>query len=182
MQTSNNQKNKIYIAVTSRWFISIINFAVFLAIVSSVFGAFEYFMSPANDFGVIEDILDGIATVLVAYGVALEEREAIMEIFRLYPAMRDARQQRIDKFCHFYGFGILLYGLIIEILIEVLKIPMNIFDIEIHEYALFGIGLVFLPLSAFCLLKHIYLMIALPAYMPDSVDGSHVGRNKPVQR
>ncbi|MGZ4970362.1 MAG: hypothetical protein ACXV8O_17220 [Methylobacter sp.] len=165
-----NKNNKIYVAVTSRWFISVINFAVFLTIVSAVFGAFDFFMSSANDFDVIEDILDGVATILIAYGVALEERESIMEIFRLYPSMRDQAQERVDKLCHFYGFGILLYGLIIEILVEVLKIPINIFDIEIHEHALFGIGLVFLPLSAFCLLKHIFLMITLPVYRPGQLE------------
>lgn len=163
MQYNNTNKgNKAYITITSRFFISVVSLAVFSAIVSSIFAAFDYFMTDKNDFDLIEDILDGIATILIAYGVALEERESIMEVFRLYPAMRDEIQQRIDKYCHFYGLGILLYGLFIEILVEVLKIPMNILNIEIHEYTLLGIGIVFLPLSAFCLIRHVFLLITLP--------------------
>jgi hypothetical protein len=163
MRFNNNKTgNNVYIAITNRYFISIISFAVCSAIVSSIFAAFDYFMTSRNDFDLIEDILDGIATILIAYGVALEERESIMEVFHLYPAMHDEVQQRIDKYCHFYGLGILLYGLFIEVLVEVLKIPMNIFDIEIHEYTLLGISIVILPLSAFCLLRHVFLLITLP--------------------
>jgi hypothetical protein len=127
-----------------------------------MYDAFVLFFRSGNDVLPIENLLDGIATIFVAYGVALEERDTLMKFFRLYPRYLDDGQKETDAVCHFYGLSYLLVGLFMEVAIETIKLPHKVFNTVMAEEIVFGIGFVFCLAGGVLLLKNIYLLLRLP--------------------
>jgi hypothetical protein len=85
-----------------------------------------------SQFGSVQDehvklamgeVLEGLGTILVALGVALEERETLMKFLGLYPEGLTARQACVDHHCHGYGLILLLLGLFVEVLVYVVRMP-----------------------------------------------------------
>ena len=147
--------------LTSRFAISFFNVIITMITLSSLFHAYKLFHAPGNDFNQIEDLLDGISVIFVAYGVALEERDSLMSFFGLYPRYLSDIEEATDHLSHFYGLCILLLGLFTEVVVEVVKIPNTFFNTEGAEGLLFIIGFVFLCLGSILLLRLSYLLIAI---------------------
>ena len=76
----------------------------------------------------IEAMLEGLATVFVAYGVALEEREFLMRISGYYPAHLTPQETYLDHIAHHYGVLLLIVGLVTEVIIQIVKIPDRYID------------------------------------------------------
>jgi hypothetical protein len=72
------------------------------------------------------EIVTGIGIIMIGWGVLLEERKTVREIFGLLEAPDEAWQELIDHKCHNYGVGQLSIGLMAEICIELIKIPNTI--------------------------------------------------------
>jgi hypothetical protein len=75
----------------------------------------------------VERIFEGLAVLSISYGVALESRQDLMPIFRLYPDHDNPTDRRIDQVCHDFGIGILLGGLFMEIPVQAVTVPDHIF-------------------------------------------------------
>ena len=71
-------------------------------------------------------IVTGIGIIMIGWGVLLEERRTLREIFGLLDGPDEAWQATIDHACHNYGVGQLSIGLMAEICIELIKIPNTI--------------------------------------------------------
>ena len=71
--------------LTSRLSLCIINGLILTITLTSLYETTKLLFNRTNDFNQIEEILDGIGTIFVAYGVALEERDSLMRFFKLYP-------------------------------------------------------------------------------------------------
>ena len=56
-----------------------------------------------------EEVISGLGVILIGWGVALEERHKLREIFGL-TGEREAREEAIDETCHRFGLGLLLFG------------------------------------------------------------------------
>ena len=79
------------------------------------------------NFHELEQIIEGMAVLSIAFGVAQESRQDLMEILELYPRYDCATERRIDQVCHDFGIGFLLFGLFMEIPNVAVKVPDYIF-------------------------------------------------------
>jgi len=107
----------------------------------------------------MEDIVENLGVILIGYGVAIEERHAFMNIFRLYPDHENKRQAAVDHHCHEYGLCYLLLGLFMEICAAVVKLPDSIVDTSHEELLIFGIGAALLAWNSLLMLKHSYILL-----------------------
>jgi hypothetical protein len=79
----------------------------------------------------MEDILEGLGTILVAFGVALEERETLLKFLGVYPDGLTPQQACVDHHCHGYGLSMLLVGLFMEVSVYLIRMPdLNIVDFD----------------------------------------------------
>jgi hypothetical protein len=101
----------------------------------------------------LEEMVDGIATIFVAYGVALEERSSLMHIFHLYPARFSPRQEFTDHICHSYGLSLLLLGLFMELAVQLVKIPDRVINTQGIEWLMFSIALAFIVASTYMICR-----------------------------
>jgi hypothetical protein len=128
-------KHRIYRMLTSRTVIIGINslLAYFALVVLC-----ELWLDVRGDtldLQALEKIIEGLAVLTISYGVALECRKDLQEIFGLYPAFLTEKEKRIDQVCHDFGVGLLLFGLFMEIPNQAVKIPdflVNTHGIELR--------------------------------------------------
>jgi hypothetical protein len=146
---------KEYLArfLTSRWSISAINGMILIVTIATLYRAAMLLTNLSNDFTEIEDLLDGVGMIFVAYGVALEERDSLMKFFGLYPKYFSPIEESIDRSCHFYGLCLLLMGLFMELTVELVKLPNTVLNTAGAEGAIFGIGFFFCSCAAYLLIK-----------------------------
>jgi len=152
----------IPLALTHRRTIVFLNGLLFFITLGVIYDAFVLFFRSGNDVLSIENLLDGIATIFVAYGVALEERDTLMKFFRLYPKHLNDEQKETDAVCHFYGLNYLLVGLFMEVAIETIKLQHKVFNTVMAEEIVFSIGVVFCVAGCVLLLKNMYLLSRSP--------------------
>ncbi|WP_422009456.1 hypothetical protein [Reyranella sp.] len=116
------------------------------------------------------DIVTGIGIIMIGWGVVLEERKTLREIFGLLEMQDEQWQLAIDHVCHNYGVGQLCIGLMAEICIELIKIPNTIiYTGEVDDY-LVAAGLVFVGVGALLLVRHVLVMFF---FLPRSVATAH---------
>ncbi|TAJ93065.1 MAG: hypothetical protein EPO10_08935 [Reyranella sp.] len=116
------------------------------------------------------DIVTGIGIIMIGWGVLLEERRTLREIFGLLDGPDEAWQAAIDHACHNYGVGQLSIGLMAEICIELIKIPNTIiYTGEVDDY-LVAAGLFFVGVGALLLIRHVLVMLF---FLPRSVPATH---------
>lgn len=79
----------------------------------------------------MEEILSGLAAILVAYGVAMEERGTLLNFVGSYADGATPQQQRVDHHCHGYGLSLLLFGLFAEVAVYIIRMPdLNTVDFD----------------------------------------------------
>ncbi|KAF0096906.1 MAG: hypothetical protein FD144_5545 [Rhodospirillaceae bacterium] len=116
------------------------------------------------------DIVTGIGIIMIGWGVVLEERRTLREIFGLLGTNDEAWQTIVDHVCHNYGVGQLAIGLMAEICIELIKIPNTIiYTGEVDDY-LVAAGLFFVGVGALLLVRHVLVMLF---FLPRSVPATH---------
>ncbi len=71
----------------------------------------------------MEEVLAGLAAILVAFGVATEERGTLLSFVGLYPDGQTPRQERENHYCHGYGVSLLLLGLFAEVGVYLIRMP-----------------------------------------------------------
>ena len=157
-------------AFTHRGFIASFNIVIVLISVMTLWDSFSILTDVVKNPDEMEAILDGLGTIFVAYGVALEERETLMEFFHFYPDLHSATEKAVDRHCHLYGLLLLIFGLFMEVSVEVVKIPDRFLDTSNIEGYMFGAGLLCCLASIAILLIHTYLL-ASPLHTPVEVPG-----------
>ncbi|MBU1231105.1 MAG: hypothetical protein KKA55_13780 [Proteobacteria bacterium] len=78
----------------------------------------------------LEEILQGLSTILVAFGVVLQEREALLTFLKLYPHGRTPLQARVDHHCSGYGLSVILVGLFVGVAVYLIRMP----DLDIVDF------------------------------------------------
>lgn len=116
------------------------------------------------------EIVTGIGIIMIGWGVVLEERKTLREIFGVLGMPDEAWQEMVDHTCHHYGVGQLSIGLMAEICIELIKIPNTIiYTGEVDDY-LVAAGLAFVAVGALLLVRHVLVMFF---FLPRSVPAAH---------
>lgn len=127
---------------------------IFLAVlVFSITDMTYMLVRPTEDTLEMEKLLDGIGSLFVAYGVALEEREFLMKIVKLYPHNKTALETYIDHISHHYGVLLLILGLVVEVAVQLIKIPDRFIDVISFETPVFTIGFICLFVIGYWLIQ-----------------------------
>jgi hypothetical protein len=137
------------------WTIALVNAAILLVLVLGFFYMLHTGMEPLHQ---TEEIISGLGVILIGWGVALEERMKLREIFGLI-GDDEVREREIDETCHRIGVGHLLFGLFSEIAVEAVRIPDEIINTSgIEKFVLAGAaGL--LGIGAILLARHIASLV-----------------------
>lgn len=143
----------------NRFTIIAFNAIIMIIMISSVWELLSLLGNHVDDFDRMEDILEGIATVLISYGVVLEERDSLLEMSDCHAMLQDKKEQQINYFCHNYGIILLVFGLLAEVASELVKIPDNIFNTAGIEGIMFGIGAVILLLSGVAIARFCWRLL-----------------------
>ena len=109
------------------------------------------------------DIIEGLGIIMIAWGVALEERYKIREIFHLLPKKRSeiSYQNAVDENCHRFGLGFLLLGLFAEVGAECVSVPDRIINTSgLDDAVLFASGMLLVVCSLMMLTQSIMLLFA----------------------
>lgn len=107
------------------------------------------------------DIVEGMGVILIGWGVALEERAELREIFHLSEGNDGAWQEDADRLCHRTGIGLLVFGLFAEICIEVIRLPNRIINTQAINEVLVGISITFIAISGYILIRHVLALLPL---------------------
>ena len=104
------------------------------------------------------EIVIGIGVIMIGWGVALEERKAFRDVFKV-PDDPGHVQEHIDHSCHYYGLGQLVLGLFAEICVEAIKLPDRIINTSRIEPLVLGLSLLLIGLGLLFLFKHMVHMV-----------------------
>ena len=104
----------------------------------------------------MSETLNGIAGVLVAIGVLMEERETIQKMAKLNVRPVD---EYLNEIAHHNGLGLLLIGLFMEIITLLIEAPKTIINTSGFEIYLFG----------FCFLLVIFSMLVEIDFVKDYI-------------
>jgi hypothetical protein len=110
------------------------------------------------------EILEGVGVVLIGWGVAVEERPSLREIFHLEGGANAAMEQAIDVLCHSSGIGMLIFGLFAEIAVTAVRLPNHVVPTEGFDPIVLGISAVFVALGTYVLIQHIVRLLMAIIY------------------
>jgi len=155
--------SKVLLALTSRS--GVIAFNVFLTALSaiSLWVMIPMIYDSASHALELENISEYLGVIFIGYGVAIEERQSFMGIFKLYPEFQTPLQTRIDHICHEYGLCYLLLGLFMEICVAFIKIPDAIIDTENMEDVIFSISALLLLGCTFLMIQQSWILLRVKA-------------------
>jgi hypothetical protein len=122
----------LYKILVHPWFIAFLNAGILAILISAVY---DIIVTSARPYPEAEEIISGIGVILISWGVALEERLKLREVFGLIPEEEsegshhhEPYESAIDENCHRYGLGLLLLGLFAEVGVECVRVPDRIIN------------------------------------------------------
>jgi len=122
---------KLVIILMGRTGIIVMSILLALLMLQGVWDILEDIQAIGQQQHAMEEILEGLGTILVAFGVALEERETLLKFVGLYPHGLTPQQARVDHHCHGYGLSLLLLGLFAEVAVYLIRMPdLNTVDFD----------------------------------------------------
>jgi hypothetical protein len=112
-----------------------------------------------RDFNEAVDTVSTMAIILIGWGVALEERHVLREVFGMFGRPDERWQHGIDEACRRAGVGVLILGLFAEICAELIHLPNRIIETGGSEHPLLGVGTFFLAVAGLILMRLIVRLI-----------------------
>lgn len=143
----------------SRYGLLLLNLIFLTAMVLSIADIISMLRNTNDDTEAIEKIIEGLATLFVAYGVALEEREFLMKIIMYYPQNQTSRETYLDHISHHYGVLLLIVGLVIEVGVQLIKMSDRFVDVISFELAVDAISLLCLLIIGYWLICFSYKLV-----------------------
>ena len=135
--------NKILVflmnGITGRWFFILMTLVAFIFDIYCAKYIITVIMHGGEEIGShgfdeINTTLNGIGGVLIALGVLMESR---ITILKMTGRMIDELQEHLNESAEYCGMGLLLIGLLIEILAVIIEVPntvVNTVGVEIYLY------------------------------------------------
>lgn len=151
-------RDQLVLFMSGRFFIALINLLLLASGINSVRSMLPLLGNAVNDISTLEHISEGYGTILIAFGVAAEERESLMRFFGLYPRFASALQTAVDHVCHDFGLSILLLGLFMELGVQAVKLPNEIINTDGIEHLIFGATAVLMALTTWVLARFTFLL------------------------
>lgn len=127
--------NIVFVFITSRPLFIILGVALFaieIPMIAEQWYFLQHFWSvePTElQLDEVEELIDGLAGILVAAGVFFEERETIRKI-NSHKEETDAAEIYMNEVAHHNGMGILLLGLFMEIGTQAIRLPERLINIS----------------------------------------------------
>jgi hypothetical protein len=127
----------------SRWTLIVVNLCISYVCIHAIYDVVQMILDQ-SDHVVQVDVMDGLGTILIGYGVATEERHALRDMTGHLPRIDRAWEAAIDKHCHSQGLLLLVFGLLNEVCMACIHIPHHILDERGIEQHLLTLASVFL--------------------------------------
>ncbi len=109
----------------------------------------------------IVDMLEGLAIILIGWGVAVEERRSLREMAGLVGTPDDDRQVAIDGVSHSNGICMLILGLFAEIGVEAVRLPDDVLPTFNFDEGVTWLTVGLVVVGGIVLLHHLGVMIAV---------------------
>ena len=151
-------RDKLVFLMSGRYFIALINLLLLASGINALRTMLPLLNNAANDILVLEHISEGYGTILIAFGVATEERESLMRFFGLYPRHQNPLQTAVDHVCHDFGLSLLLLGLFMELGVQAIKLPNEIVNTDGLEHLIFGATAALMALTSWVLARFTFLL------------------------
>jgi hypothetical protein len=155
--------------------IILIDVLIFVPIVLSVITIVQDLLHGKLDEPM--EILEGVGVVLIGWGVAIEERPSLREIFHIVGGPREEIEAGIDTLCHSSGIGLLIFGLFAEIAVTAVRLPNHIIPTEGFDAPVLYFSTLLVVIGGYILAHHIVRMVM--AMVWGIVPQSHAPR-KPI--
>ncbi|MDP3426211.1 MAG: hypothetical protein Q8S17_02370, partial [Humidesulfovibrio sp.] len=142
--------------LTSRAAIMTMSIAIILLMLQGSWDILRKYGDIALHQLAMENILQGLSTILVAYGLVLQERAALLTFLKLYPHGLTPHQSRVDAHCSGYGLAVILVGMFVSVAVYLIRMP----DLDIVDYdpALIVLGALFCLVAAGLLARLSWLL------------------------
>lgn len=116
----------------------------------------------------IADMLEGLAIILIGWGVAVEERRSLREMAGLVVTPDDEGQVAIDHVSHSNGICMLILGLFAEIGVEAVRLPDDVLPTFNFDHGVTWATVALVIVGGLVLMHHLMMMagIAWFGYRP----------------
>ncbi len=146
------------------WFIALLNMGILAILISAVY---DLILTHARPHHEAEEINSGIGVILIAWGVALEERHTLRQVFDLVPKEEgggdshhhDGTEAALDENCHRYGLGLLLLGLFAEVGVECVRIPNRIINTDRIESEVLLFSTLLIIVAGLLMIRQIFVLL-----------------------
>jgi hypothetical protein len=109
----------------------------------------------------IVDMLEGLAIILIGWGVAVEERHSLREMAGLLDTADAERQAAIDHVCHSSGVCLLILGLFAEIGVEAVRLPNDVLPTFDFDEGVTWISVVLVVMGGLVLVHHLVVLASV---------------------
>lgn len=124
----------------NRYTVTVLNLLLMALLVLSLKDLIEFLMNEKQKVEEMLKIVGGMGTIMLTYGIVLEEREALMHIFDCYPEHKTPNQSITDSICRDAGTLLLVVGLLMEVDVVIAEIPNSILNTKGHENIIVAVG------------------------------------------
>jgi hypothetical protein len=111
-----------------------------LVLVYSSLKATWFHLRPENHFEEATELWEGFGTILLGFGVVLEERSSLQHIFGSGGSGGLKTEDAVEAVCHDYGVIFVVLGVIIELFAWLVKIPNEVLDTYGIEFAMLNVA------------------------------------------
>ncbi len=139
--------------------IAIINVIILVPMVLSIVDIVQG-LRHQHDFKEPVEIVTTVAVMMIGWGVALEERHMLREVFGMLGRADEAWQGDIDQLCHRVGVGVLVLGLFADICVEMISLPDRIINTSGVELELVIGALLLIAAGSAILVRHIFRLVS----------------------
>jgi hypothetical protein len=124
-------KQKIGLILLHPIALSILNIMIMVLVYTGLKHTW-FHLDYTDHFHEVVEMWEGFGTILLGFGVILEERSTLRTILKI-PFSAD---HPVELVCHDHGVFFVIVGVVIETFAWLIKIPNLILDIEIIEFIL----------------------------------------------
>ena len=129
LQFGINLRQRLREAFIHRFALTLMNFTILILTYSGLKMTWIH-LDPTDHFHEVVELWEGFGTIMVGFGVILEERKGLKQILKVELDYAD------ETISHDYGILFVVTGVIIEIFAWLVKIPNAVLDSYAVEWTL----------------------------------------------